>query len=110
MARLKITARPIGSEDIEASEEERRQLSEGEEDLTNVDADPSELMGTGRSLLLLSFLVSRGRPGSWSKVMSRKGILAPEFAVPLVMRLHRTLAMESVLCFGTSSLPVCVFR
>ena len=41
MARLKVTARPIGSEDIEPSEEERRQLSEGEEDLTNVDADPS---------------------------------------------------------------------
>jgi len=46
MARLKVTARPIGSEDIEPSEEERRQLSEGEEDLTNVDADPSELMGS----------------------------------------------------------------
>ena len=36
MARLKITARPIGSEDIEASEDEIRQLSEGEEDLTNL--------------------------------------------------------------------------
>ena len=46
MARLKVTARPIGSEDIEPSEEERRQLSEGEEDLTNVDTDPSELMGS----------------------------------------------------------------
>jgi len=46
MARLKVTARPIGSEDIEPSEEERRQLSEGEEDLTNVDADPLELMGS----------------------------------------------------------------
>jgi len=46
MARLKVTARPIGSEDIEPSEEERSQLSEGEEDLANVDADPSELMGS----------------------------------------------------------------
>ena len=46
MARLKVTARPIGSEDIEPSEEETKQLSEGEEDLTNVDADPSELMGS----------------------------------------------------------------
>ena len=46
MARLKVTARPIGSEDIEPSEEERRQLSEGEEDLTNVDTDPLELMGS----------------------------------------------------------------
>ena len=46
MARLKVTARPIGSEDIEPSEEERRQLSEGEEDLTNVASDPSELMGS----------------------------------------------------------------
>ena len=36
MAHLKVIARPIGSEDIEPSEEERRQLSEGEEDLTNV--------------------------------------------------------------------------
>ena len=43
---MKVTTRPIGSEDIEPSEEERRQLSEGEEDLTNVDADPSELMGS----------------------------------------------------------------
>ena len=46
MARLKVTARPIGSEDIEPSEEERRQLSEGEEDLANVEADPSDLMGS----------------------------------------------------------------
>ena len=46
MAWLKVTARPIGSEDIEPSKEERRQLSEGEEDLTNMDADPSELMGS----------------------------------------------------------------
>jgi len=42
--------------------------------------------------------------------MSRKGTLAPEFAVPLMRRLHRTLAMESVWCFGTSLLLVCVFR
>ena len=41
-----VTARPIESKDIEPSEEERRLLSEGEEDLSNVDADPSELMGT----------------------------------------------------------------
>jgi len=46
MARLKVTARPIESEDIKPSEEERRQLSEGEEDLSNVEADPSELMGS----------------------------------------------------------------
>ena len=43
---MKLTARPIGSEDIEPSEEERRQLSEGEEDLANVEADPSDLMGS----------------------------------------------------------------
>ena len=46
MARLKVTAWPIGFEDIEPSEGERRQLSEGEEDFTNVGADPSELMGS----------------------------------------------------------------
>ena len=46
MARLKYTARPIGSEDVEPSVEERGQLSEGEEDLSNVEADPSELMGS----------------------------------------------------------------
>ena len=46
MARLKVTARPIRSEDVEPSEEERRQLSEGEEDLSNVEADPSKLMGS----------------------------------------------------------------
>ena len=46
MARLKYTARPIGSEDVEPSVEERVQLSEGEEDLSNVEADPSELMGS----------------------------------------------------------------
>ena len=45
MAWLKVTARPIGSEDKEPSEEERRVLSEEEEDLSNVEADPSELMG-----------------------------------------------------------------
>ena len=43
---MKLTARPIGSEDIEPSEEERMQLSEGEEDLANVEADPSDLMGS----------------------------------------------------------------
>ena len=43
---MKVTARPIGFEDIEPLEEERKQLSEGEEDLTNVDADHSELMGS----------------------------------------------------------------
>ena len=43
---MKVTARPIGSEDIEPSEEERRQFSEGEEDLTNMDADPSEMKGS----------------------------------------------------------------
>ena len=53
MAWLKVTARPIESEDIEPSEEERRQLSEGEEDLSNGEADPSEPMGTERSHLLL---------------------------------------------------------
>ena len=46
MARLKLTARPVGSKGVEPSEEERRQLSEGEEDLSNVEADPLELMGS----------------------------------------------------------------
>ena len=46
MARLKYTARPIGSEDVEPSVEKRGQLSKGEEDLSNVEADPSELMGS----------------------------------------------------------------
>ena len=46
MARLKLTARPVGSKGVEPSEEERRQLSEGEEDLSNVVTDPSELMGS----------------------------------------------------------------
>ena len=64
MARLKVTARPIGSEDIEPSEEERRQLSEGEEDLTNVDADPSELMGvSGEASCYSHFWSVVGDPG-----------------------------------------------
>jgi len=46
MARLKLTARHVGSGEVEPSEEEKRQLSEGEEDLSNVEADPLELMGS----------------------------------------------------------------
>ena len=46
MARLKLTARPVGSGEVEPSEEEKRQLSEGEEDLSNVEADPLELIGS----------------------------------------------------------------
>jgi len=110
MARLKLTARPIGSEDIEPSEEERRQLSEGEEDLANVEADPSDLMGSREKPPLLLFLVSLGRPRSWSRVMSRRVILVPEFVVLLEKRLHRTLAMESAWCLGISLLLVFVFR
>jgi hypothetical protein len=42
MARVKITAKDIT--DGAASPEEAEQLSEGEESLSNLDADPSELM------------------------------------------------------------------
>ena len=61
MARVKLTAKDIESDKPEVSAEDRPQLAEGEEDISQVDADLSELMGSrvkppptlrfGRSLL-----------------------------------------------------------
>ena len=110
MARLKVTARPIGSEDVGPSEEEKRQLSEGEEDLSNVEADPSELMGSREKPPPILFLVSRGRLRSWLIVMRRRDILALEFVARLRMKLLLTLVMESAWCFGISLLLDCVFH
>jgi len=107
---LKVTARPIGSEDIEPSEEERRQLSEGEEDLTNVDAEPSELMGSWEKPHATLIFGQSWATRELVESYVQKGYFGPGVYRALVMRLHRTLAMESVLCSGTSFLPVCVFR
>ena len=56
MARVKITAKEV----VEASGsmEERAHLSESEEDLANVDADVSELMGTDAKVW--TFICVRG--------------------------------------------------
>ena len=45
MARLKLTAKETCSEDQEDSTAERVELAAGEEDISQVEADPSELMG-----------------------------------------------------------------
>ena len=53
MARVKITAKDIT--EGAASSEEAEHLSEGEESLSNVDGDPSELMKKEKPALTLRF-------------------------------------------------------
>ena len=66
MAQVKVTAKVVDEAGAATLVEERTHLSEGEEDISQVDADPSELMGREKLEPTLRFgLVSAGLIASY---------------------------------------------
>ena len=55
MACVKLTGKEVESESSELPAEEQQRLSECEEDILQVDADPSELMGEEKLLPTIRF-------------------------------------------------------